>query len=194
MAFLPLAISGVSALGGALSNRGQTTSQTPVMSSDQQRLLDMLISQYTNASQRTNMSGFAATQTDDINHMAELEKRKLQETLAARGITGSAVNYAKGRVDSDRFADITKLRQSLPFMQQDQQFKALGAGASLFSAIPSGGKTTTPGNMAAGGIGGGASTLAYFLGQGAFKKPGTVEQPTQYSQNFQAPTGGYRAG
>ncbi len=182
-----LGITGLSALGGALANRSSTSTTTPNLSSDQQRLMDMLIAQYTNVSGKTDLTGYQASQTDDINHQAELEKQRLMETLAARGISGSAVNYGKARIDSQRFANITKLRQSVPLLQQDQARQNLNSGAALFSAFPTGSTTKGSGNVAGGGIGNAAGTLAYFLGQGAFNKPGTAPPPTMYAQNFQAP-------
>jgi len=194
MSFILPAITGLSALGGALSNRSQTSKQTstPTLTPDQQNLYRQLMTAQGNLMNPTDLSGYQASQEDDINHMAELQKKNLMETLAARGISGPATNYAAGRVDNSRFAQIAKLRASIPLLQRQFGTEAINSGTNVLRAVQPGQTNTgtTPGNVAGGAIGSGASTLAYFLGQGAFKKPVAGGAPTgngdglPYTGNF----------
>ena len=180
---IPLITSAISAIGGGLANRGAKTSTQPNLTPEQQQLYQSLIQQQAKLS-NPDLGGYEASQTDDINHMAELQKKNLEETLGSRGITGNAVNYAKSRVDSGRFANITKLRQSLPMIRQQFGSQAMQSGTDLFRSYPTGQTNTGPSNVAGGAVGNAASTLAYFLGQGAFGKP---QAPNPQPRPYQAP-------
>lgn len=187
MSFLaPLAISGISALAGGLANKAKTSTatSTPTLQGGQQALYNQLLTQQAGMMGGPSLGGYQASSEDDINHMAQLQQKNLQETLAARGITGPAANYAAGRVDNSRFAQISKLRQSLPLLQQQFGTDAINAGSNLVRAVAPGNTSTqtTPGQGAAGAIGNGASTLAYFLGHGAFgggdgSQPSNAQMP-----------------
>lgn len=175
MSFIMPAIAGISALGSALSNRKAKSTQTntPNLSPDQSNLYHNLVTAQGNLMNPTDLSGYQAGQEDDINHMAQLQKQNTAETLAARGISGPARAYAANRVDKSRFAQIAKLRAQIPLLQRQFGTEAINSGVNVLKAVQPGSTTTgtTPGNVLGGAIGGGASTLAYFLGQGAFSKP-----------------------
>ena len=53
----------------------------------------------------------------------------LEESLAARGITGgAALSTAISSADSDRFGDITKLKQSIPLLRNQLNAEKLNLG------------------------------------------------------------------
>lgn len=178
---------GLSAAGGVFGNKAETQTQTSTtnLTPEQQALLKQLQEQQTNLSLGTDLSGYEAGQVSDINHSRALQLQKLQETMALHGITGPAAGAAESNVDSQRFADITKLHQQIPLLQRQQQQDSLNSGLSLFTAMPRSTTTTgvTSGNKLGGGLSNAAATLAYFLGQGAFKKT----QPQSTQPNLTAP-------
>src|SRR2546430_5090784 len=100
MAFVPLAIAGLSALGGALGNRSSTqkSSQTTSGTSTEAPNLDpqtlnfrnTILNNYLQQLQPGNvdLSGYQANATQNINQSSELQKQKMREQLAARGIFG----------------------------------------------------------------------------------------------------------
>jgi hypothetical protein len=166
MAFpvVPLAISAISALSGGLGNRSQMPKLDPALAQLRQQLID---------AQFKIMNGggdnFAAGQIDDLNESYDLEKQRLGEILASRGVSGPAVGFAEAGMERNRFSDIRKIKQAIPFLN-------LQSGQQLFQTLqPSG--TGTQGNVLAGATGNFANTLAYFLGQGAFSKQNTTSAP-----------------
>lgn len=173
---VPLITTALSALGSAAANKGTKNTQTssPNLSPEQQALYNRLITQQSSMMGGPDLGGYEASQTSDINHLAELHKKNLMETLAARGISGPATNYAKAGVDTQRFADISRLHQSLPLLMQQFGTENINTGANLLRSVQPGQTNTqsTPGNSLSGALAGGASTLAYLLGQGAFKSKG----------------------
>lgn len=173
MSFVPALMTGLSAASGLLGNLGQknTRNTTQNLSPEQQALYNQLLTQQSSMMNGPDLTGYEAGQTNDINHIAELHKKNLMETLAARGISGPATNYAADRVDNGRFADITKLHQQIPLMKFQYQQDALNSGANILRAVAPGSTTTesTPGNPLGGLVGGGSSALAFLYGQGAFK-------------------------
>lgn len=163
---VPLAISLGSSLFGGLANRGgedpsSTQLRQQLMKSQGQLLQD------------PDLSGYGASQTDLINRNSDLERKRLLELLAARGVSGPAVGFAEGNLERDRFSDITKLNQSLPLLARSLKSDAIATGTNLLNA---GGKQ--PGNAIAGAGGNLLSTLAYLYGQGAFSPSGS-NTPTQ---------------
>lgn len=187
-AALAVALSGA---GGAFGNKAETQTQTsnPNLSPEQIALLKQLQDQQTRLSAGTDLTGYESGQTSDINHASQLHLQNLQDNLALRGITGPAAANAEEGVDSQRFADITKLHQSIPLLQNQLQTNAINSGVNLFGTMPRSTTNTTTGsgNKIGGGLSNAAATLAYFLGQGAFKKPQT-SAPATSNSTYKAPS------
>src|SRR5882672_5625611 len=81
---------GLSAAGGVFGNKPETQTQTSNtnLSPEQQALLKQLLGLQTNLTQGTDLSGYEASQTSDINHASQLQLQNLQDNLALRGVTG----------------------------------------------------------------------------------------------------------
>ena len=180
---------GLSGAGGFLGNRKETTTQTTGtnLTPEQAALLKSIQDQYANLNKDPNLSGYEAGQVSDINHLAALHLQNVQENAAQRGITGDALGNAENAVDSQRFSDIVKLHQQIPLLQNQIQSQNINTGLGVFGATPKNtiSTNTTPNNSAAGGLSNAAATLAYFLGQGAFKKP---QAGVSASQPIKTPT------
>lgn len=182
-AVIATALAGV---GGALGNRAgkqsQKSSQQTNLTPDQQALMARLVTSQTALSADPDLSGYEAGQVSDINRMHQFQMQSLQDNLALRGVTGPAAAAAEAGQESGRFADITKLHQSIPLLRNQINTSNLNTGISLFGSMPRNVSTTSEGtangNVAGGGLSNAASTLAYFLGQGAFKKPAAPITPS----------------
>lgn len=187
-AALPLILAGASGVSGLLGNRKKTStstqessqSSTPNFDPNALNFRDSIIDQYMNQLQNPlDMSGFEFGGIENINKTRELQARQTKENLASRGIRGPALDFALNDVNNQRFSDIIGLKQQTPLLRHQMQNEILRNAGSFFSTIPYGQSSTSkstatgtdPGNMGAGGLGNLTSTLAYFLGQGAFKKP-----------------------
>lgn len=185
---------GLSAAGGVFGNKAEKQEQTSStnLTPEQQALLKQLIDQQTKLSAGTDLTGYEAGQTSDINHASDLHLQNVRDNLALRGITGDAAAAAEQGVDSQRFSDITKLHQSVPLLQNQLQTQALSSGLNLFSSMPRNTVSTgtTSGNKLGGGLSNAAATLAYFLGQGAFKPP----KPASTNTNSPVPSSTFNPG
>jgi hypothetical protein len=183
---------GLSAAGGALGNRKETTTQTQNtnLTPEQQLLLKQLMEQQAKLSAGTDLTGYEAGQVSDINKTRALQLQNVQENAALRGITGDALGNAENSVDSQRYGDIVKLHQQIPMLQNQLETNALQTGQSLFTATPKNvvGTGTTPNNAVGGGLSNAAATLAYFLGQGAFKKPNASTLPSTVPNVYKTPS------
>lgn len=190
---IPAIISGVSALGGALSNRGsqQQTSgaqhsetnniNRPFFTPEQGGVFYPTADAFlANLNRDPDLSGYRAGQEQGINELSDVKKKALQIEMATRGIApNSTAALAYGRnIDNQRFSDITKLNQSIPLLREDITKNRIGQGIDLFRSLPSGmqsqggtdtiqqGTVDNPGNIAGGLIGNLAPILAYLYGQG----------------------------
>lgn len=226
MAFVPAVIAGLGALGGLFGNRSSTSktsgtsnttgsenseintsgasSSNPLFNPQAQDLLNILLGQYGNLSQGTDLRGYQAQQMGDIDHLSEIRKKALESNLAMRGIQGPAAASALNQNENNRFADITKLNQGIPLLQNQLMQQNLGIGQNLFNSIPHGtynenygstesnstqtqntqqtGTQMQPGNMLGGLLGGGGNMLALLYGMGSFGGSGTpnsMRLPTQ---------------
>ncbi len=193
---IPLAISGLSALAGGLSNRSQQTQQqqtstsTPNLDPQDLNFRNQIMSQYLNQlSQGVNLGGYQASGIDDINRNRELQGQQTRENLASRGINGPAFNFALNNINNQRYGDLTRFQQGIPLLQHQLQSDILRNAGGFFSSIPYGqtqtgkGTQTYPGNIAGGALGNLSSVLAYFLGQGAFKPSNPYGTPTSLPIN-----------
>jgi len=171
---LPLALSGISFLGGALNNRArQTTSTTTQALSPEAQGLNTLLMD--TIRQRlagsADLSGYRTQETQNINRTFGNAQTALNADLTARGLSDSPVaGAAISRFQGARAGSIAQLVNSLPLLQRDMQQQDLGLGSHLMALQP---RTTTttgtqPGNMLGGGFSDLGSMLGYLVGQGQF--------------------------
>lgn len=153
---MPLAISLGSGLFGGLANRAKEDPNST-------QLRQQLMKQQSSLFQDPNLAGYQASQVNNINANSDLERQRLLEILASRGVSGPAVGFAEANLDRNRFSDITRLQQSIPLLSRSLKTEAINSGNAL---LREGGKPQ--GNFAAGFGGNLLSTLAYLYGQGAF--------------------------
>jgi hypothetical protein len=200
MSFVPAAIAAASALGGAFANRSATTTQnsTPIFDASQLALRNNVIANYMKLLQGTDLSGYAANQEDQINHDAFLQGKANDEFLASHGITGPAAALARMNLNNSRFSNIVNLQNSIPLLQMNLRSQIAQNAGGFFNSMPHRTITTgvAPGNVAGGGIGGGAAALAYLYGNGSFNNNTNNNAPTAVANpvtnfNLGIPAGTY---
>ena len=181
------AIAGVGSLiGGALSNRGQRTSQTgtqtsmpaldPAFSGLQGSILNMVQNRLSSGSALP--SGYGAGQISNINRTYNLAGQNLSNTLVARGLSGSPVAAnAAANLQQARAGSIVDMERGLPLLEREMQNQDL---ASALQALQLGrGQTSTMSSASTGAgnaLGGGATSLmnmlSYLYGAGKFGAAG----------------------
>lgn len=217
-AFVPALISGIGALGGLFGGRGQKQKQTsrssshttnlqeakthnfgvegPQLTGQQQGLLDQIVNKATGyLNEDTDLSGYQAGQTNQINALADIQKKAAEETLAAKGVSGGpATATALNSVDANAFANKVNLAQSIPMLRNQIMSQKLADVGQVFSRIPTAtgyenygnvqntgaqytdtegeGEQSQSGNMLGGLFGNLAPILAFLYGQGAFRTKG----------------------
>lgn len=193
MSFVPALISGIGALGGLFGNRSKTTTSTsntqgnysglnmPAFSAEGTGVLYPLADKYLqNLSQDTDLTGYRNAGVSNTNRLADIHKRAIEESMAARGVSGPAVGTALAGAEGQRIQGISQLDNSIPLLAQQIQQQKMQQGIDLFRTIPEGqsttgqsnsgtqGSQTDPGNMLGGLFGNLGQMLAYFYGKGAF--------------------------
>lgn len=201
---IPLAISGISALGGLLGNRGQTqqmnsvsnsnsgSTTMPSLSAEGTGVLYPLADKYLEfLSKDPNLTSYRNAQAGDINRLADIKKKNIAETMAARGVSGPAVSTALNSSEGSRIGDLTHLDQSIPLLADQLFSNKIAQGTDLFRSIPEGTSTTSfgntisqgtqtdPGNMLGGLFGNLSGVLAYLYGRGAFGGGGGTSTSNQ---------------
>ena len=89
-----------------------------------------------------NLSGYAATQTKNINQNADIQQQLLQNNLASRGLSYSPVAaLAPAAGDQNRLNQISSFQGTLPLLAQQLADTHLSNAANFFHSIPYG--TTT---------------------------------------------------
>lgn len=155
---IPLAISAATGIAGGFANKQG-------MDPKLRDLRDQLIAQQKSLFNDVDLSGYGANASENINRNAELQRQKLLETLAARGVSGDAVGFAEANLDRNRFSDITSMQNILPLLQRQLKMDAIQSGNNILA----GAHNATPQNNFAGGLLGNLTqSLAYMYGQGAF--------------------------
>jgi hypothetical protein len=165
---IPLAISLGSTLAGGLANRGGSTPQ------DLKGLRGSLINSQMRLNEDPNLTGYQANQTEGINQNYDIQRKRLQELLAARGVSGPSLGFAESNLDRNRFSDITKLQQSIPLLARSLRTDAISSGGNLMQSLQ--GSSPQQGNVGGGMLGNLTQTLAYLYGQGAFSPTPKPEQ------------------
>lgn len=170
-------MSGVSAIGGALSNRKktQTSTTTPTLDPAFGPLQTMMIDRATKRLQQPSAlpAGYSASGVKTINDTFDVGKQSLENVLTARGLgTSPVAGSAMAQHETGRIGEVAGFRRNLPMVErefQNQDFeqvmRLLGQGRGLSSTAATGG------NMIGGGISDMATMLGFLYGQGAFAKP-----------------------
>jgi hypothetical protein len=174
---IPLALSGLSALGGLFHHKDksqQTSTSTPTLSPQFQPLQALLLQQAMKRLQGGGLpQGYENQGVAGINKTFGLADMALQNRLTARGLGRSNIaGSALGRLETGRAGAIGQFENSLPLLQRDLQNEDLQFGQGLLGMGRGTATTGTGTNTSGGGIGGGfedfASMLGYLMGQGAF--------------------------
>lgn len=203
---IPLAISGISALGGLFGSRPKTTTEsidrtqthdstmTPTRDFKSQSLQDLLINHYLDQlqSQDDYFSGYQNEGLSNINKSTDAASRSIQNILAARGIRGGAAGSALATPLVSGMQQKASFLNSIPQLRDQRNQSILQQTGSFLSSLPVGqtthgtettkgtSTTTGNGNMLAGGLSSLGTTLAGLYGAGAFGKPGGSGSGTQY--------------
>lgn len=163
---LPIALGGLSFLGGLFGNKNKQTS-TPNHGPLQDRILQIMRQRLGSSA---DLSGYRAQGLQDTNQTFDLIRQSQSNDLTARGLGTSpvAANVDAMRENS-RGGAIARFQQGLPLLQRQLQADDLGLAGYLFRG------NTTEGTSG-GGLGGGFDSLATMLGflqaTGAFGKGG----------------------
>lgn len=152
----PLAIAGLSGLGGIFANKPKTTTTNSTQNSagDQTQtgfsrpaydpLTEMLRQQLINAyggslTEDPDLSGYEASGLGKINQIGDARTAALKNSLASRGLSYSPVApIATSNSDSQRFSDSASFENSLPLLRRQLMDQRLGAAGSFFKGLPIG--------------------------------------------------------
>lgn len=164
---VPLAISGISALSGALSNRKKTATQESTTTQRGSSFTDLydlpmlsneaatgfgtgLNSLINRVGRGVDISGLRSSGIRDINRSGDLQSRALERMLAARGLSNSPAAAAIGaRQEDERTGKLFDFIQSLPLLQRQLESEDAMNLVRAASSMPIGthrtGTTTTEG-------------------------------------------------
>lgn len=160
-----------SAIGGWISSKRKSSSTPtldPKYSPLEQQVLS-LVQQRLGTS--TDLSGYQAQGTQDINHTFDLLKQSQSNDLTARGLSTSPV---AGAVDATREnargGQVSSFINSIPLLRRQLQAQDIG----LANGVLGQGRGTTTTEQSGGGAAGSAESIAAMLGYlqstGAFKR------------------------
>jgi hypothetical protein len=135
-------------------NQGSTTQtgfSTPTLSPATQAFMDQLIGQFSGLAGKNtdkNAQTMLATQIGGINKNSAAQDQLTQETLAARGLSGSPI-AATAQIgnQNSRFQQINQAQNNLPLLQQQLQLQSLVPASAFFSSIPTGQVNGTTGTV-----------------------------------------------
>ena len=186
---IPLAISGIGALAGALSNKKgartgtqnntstTTFTEPPAYASMgdllRKRITDRLNSTY-------DLSGYEANGLTGINDAFSGAQTNLNADLTARGLSTSPVAAtAKTNLGTERAGSIAQFLSSLPMLRRQMEGEDLTRATGFYAGRPlsttntQSGTQLLPGSPLGAGIGSAAELLAFFAGQGLLGGGGT---------------------
>jgi hypothetical protein len=159
-------IAGIAGLAGAIPTPSSGSS-TPILSAENQGLLNQLGAEYSHLAQAgINLQPYQEQQEQQINTNSNANAQAAQQALAARGLANSPVSGAVAANESQaRTGQITNLQQSIPLLANQLQEQNLGQATQFTASIPHGTQTQA---QTGGGIGGFLGGLGGILG-GALK-------------------------
>lgn len=162
---IPLAISGISALGGLFSNRPKTTTETsrgttstsgttsevggttttPNLDPATADYLNLIRNRYIQSlNQDVDLSGYEAGGVQNINRASGLRSQALNSILAARGLNYSPMGAAANAgLESARVSDVVGFQNQIPLLRNQLMQEKLNNAAAFFSRIPIGQTSTS---------------------------------------------------
>lgn len=173
---IPLAIGGLSFLGGMFNNRERTTKNTSTTSSTlspeasalNTQVLDIIKSRLSAPSALP--AGYKESGISDINKVFDLVNQGQSANLTARGLSDSPV--AAIGTGNARAGEISRFVTNLPSVERDFRNQDLSQAMQAFMMQPrtttTTGTHTMPGNMLGGGFSDLATMLGFMMGQGGF--------------------------
>ncbi len=187
---IPLITAGVSALGGALSNkksartqeqsnRSTSTSTTSFSEPAEYKTLgDLLRSRIESRLRSTmDMGGYEAGGVGAINDSFAGAQTALDADLTSRGLATSPIaGAAGGNLQSERGTNIAQFLNTLPQLKRQMEGEDLSAANTFYQSRPrnstttqtgtQSGTTIMPGSVAGGAFGSAAEMIAFLAGQG----------------------------
>lgn len=163
--------------GGALSSHSkQTTATTPTIDPKYSGLQDLVLQsvQKRLAAPSTLPAGFEASGIKNINQTYDAIGQSLDNSLSARGLSGSPVAGAGDtKLQIARGGKIADFSSQLPMFERELQNNDLGLAGNILAGGR--GSTTTGTGTTGGGAAGGFTNLAqmlgYLTGKGVFGQP-----------------------
>jgi len=156
---IPLALSGISALGGLLGNRKKTLETTqdtkstenldstnqPVYDPQQQIMRSLLMNQFLGRTEDDNdyFGGYQREGIGNINQQADLNDEAIQNILASRGLgrTTAGANSLIGN-QLNRGRQISSLNNQIPLMADARRRQNLLDASGFFGQLPVGSHVT----------------------------------------------------
>lgn len=175
-----IAMLGLSAAGGALSNRPQTSMQvtTPVESPEYAgigaALRQMLQQRLTNPASLPD--AYETQGIKNINDTYGSIAQGLQNSLTSRGLAGSPMaGNADAQLALRRGGDIVNFQNSLPLIERDFKNQDIAQAMQLYNAGRGSSSTArSSGNALGGAFSDTATALGYLLRQRQLKAAGVV--------------------
>jgi hypothetical protein len=99
--------------------------------------------------QDPNLSGYQASQSEQINRQSDIQKQQLRENLAAKGITGPAAETALANAEAQRFGSNIQLSNQIPLLARQLMENTVGNAGRFYQGIPLSG-TSASGNTTTG--------------------------------------------
>lgn len=191
---------GASIAGGALANRGNSSSSTaPTVAPEYQGLQGQILQmiQGRMGQGAAPLAGYAGSGISQINNGFNLTKQSNDNNLTARGLATSpiAANVDATR-ESGRTAAVTGFRNSLPLLSHELQTQDLGLAGNILNM---GRGSTSTGTASSGGGASGAFTnlaqyIGYLQGKNVFGKGQGGLYPTGGDGSSYAPSPTYGEG
>lgn len=189
---VPLITAGISGLAGLFggkkkqqtsqntisdSTSNSSSSTTPNLTSQQQGLIDQLLSNYhSRLQQGSDLSGYAGQGLRNINQSSNIARKASDNILAARGLSNSPYAGYRDTVQAQQQGgQSADLLNSLPLLQRSMQGEDLSSLANIFKMIPTAYSSNTQGSQhsnstttgtGTGSEGGGLGGLLGGLGAG----------------------------
>jgi hypothetical protein len=169
---IPLITAGVSALGGALSNKKSartTTTSTADTTPEYKTLGDMLRNRIESRLRSSvDLGGYEAGGIGAINDAFGGAETALNADLTSRGLgTSPIAGTASGNLQAERGTNIAQFLNTLPQVRRQMENEDISAANQFYQARPRTTTTVGPGSAAGGALDNIASFLGYLYRQKA---------------------------
>ncbi len=172
-------------VGGALSNRSKTITQTPVEDPNYAPLLAALRQKALDRLNTGLPAGYVPQGLSTINANTNSAERALSNRLTGLGLSGSPVQAAGlNSLYTNRTAQQNQLQNvTAPLLEQQINSDNIKNATAVGSLQKVGTSETIPGNVAGGALGGLTSSLGFLMGQGLLGTTGAGGSVSQSSTN-----------